>query len=518
LPGALPPLAQPSFATGPQDNLATANAYTTNGGIITSIQTQLATLGIDVPDILKGGAALAAVLPIVSGIVQAAESGNITALTSRLLSGASTITSAFASLDPTLAQVILAGISTVAPIAVTIAGVTTELSSAIYSTQAAATESLNSLTQLGALLTSFTNGAAGFSITDGGVTASVAGNLSGSLSSLGVPNAYAAATTGITDISTLSVAASAALPSAISSMDLQSITTIANTIGSGQLNLINPSIVSEIAQGFTRTSMVSGTVGSVATTIGASSAANDSETFTQLINTFTAVNPSWNSCTRGTTSSGDISALMGCTGDFSSVLVNGVQEATAGPVQDSVLAALYSPTSVVNALSTSFPNTALVTGNSAPSNIQSPTSGASGLLDSITAAMPTMSLASGTATTQQQTASMSQSMVPIAPGAYNPTAYGFPLASSPASSLVTTTPTAATFSAATPTPSGPMLKTVYGTLVSSSSHSIVGYTQQGQVVYSDDDNLMVLGRYCQAGEPYLVVQAMNASLLPWPPS
>jgi hypothetical protein len=428
MPGAAPPLAQPSFFTGPQDTLATADAYTANGGVITAIKDQLSNLGISIPDILKGGKALASVLPIVTGIKNGSLLTNPAALATRLLSSSAQITSAFKFLGSDVQNEILDGIDTLAPIAVTVGNLTTQIK----------TTNFNNLFQVGNLISSFTNDASAFGIVDKSGVASIVGTIVKQVGGYGIPNSFAAVTAGLNDAQMLSQAAGLSLPSVVSNSDWQSLKSISSALAPGAVTMLSPTIVSSFSNAFSRATNMGGTTGTAPM--------NDSATFAGIMDAYNTTNSGWNSCTRNGTPAGDISALTTGSSDFNTMVSNGVMSLSPGdPMQDVILAQQYGQQTVMGNLQSNFPNTAYTTGNSAVTSstkANDPRTG--GILDSLANLMPGLSLVSGGAEadayTKQIDASLAaqsaifsgqnQAVQLPSSNPYAPTQYGVPATSS----------------------------------------------------------------------------------------
>jgi hypothetical protein len=371
MPGA-PPLANPTFVTGPQDKLAAVDVYKQKGSIINSIQDQLTNLGISIPDVLKGGRALASLLPIVTGIKNGALTlSNPTALVTRLLASSTAITSAFKLLGPDVQSTILGGLKDYGPVAVQLAGFATKVQ----------TTNFSNLYQVGNLISSFTNGASTLGIIDKDSIANIAGGIVKQASGYGIPNAYAAVTAGLNDIEILTKAANIALPSVIGSSDIASLKSMASALQPNGLSLQNPHAIDQFAAAFQR-----------ATTNGTNPAPmNDSKTFSAVMDAYNSVNSTWNQCTRGGGTYTDLSRITGGSSDFQSVVLNGVMSLPEDdPQKDYALAAVHGPTTVLSDLSDSFPQTVVKTGSSQP---RTTTPQSAGLLDKLASLMPGTSFA-----------------------------------------------------------------------------------------------------------------------------
>lgn len=377
VPGA-PPLAQPSFFTGPSDKLATVDNYTAQGGVINSIKDELSNLGISIPDVLRGGKALASLLPIVASIKNGQFSiSNPTSLITRLLASSSQITSAFKFLGPDVQADILSGLKDYGPIAVTMGGIATQVG----------VTNFNNLNSVGNLINSFTNGAAQFGIVDKDSIASIIGGIVKQAGGYGITGAYGAVMTGINDATIISKAAGLSLPSVISNSDVASLKQMASLMPMGGLSILNPQVISQFSSAYTR-STVNGTVTNTAQ-------ANDQFNFTSTMDAFNSVNSSWNSCTRGSSSATDLSALMGSSSDLTSVINNGIKRLSpTDPQKDYALITATPQTSVMAALQASFPNVPFTGGTSSTQSNGTYSALTNSVTDQLAANFPGASLAS----------------------------------------------------------------------------------------------------------------------------
>ncbi len=358
MPGAAPPLAQPTFFTGPSDTLATVDAYTAAGGVVNAISDVLSNLGIVIPDILKGGAALASLLPIATGIANGTLIANPAALLSRVLASSSQLSAAFPFASSAIQSSLTVGLSAVnavqgavGTVEATVNGVVTQVESSVFS----------AASQVASLVTSFAGNATAMVLNDVGAVASVASGLVGQVLGLGIPNAFGVVTLGITDPNVLKQTAQFCLPAVIAAGDAQSLISMGGVLTTGSLGLMNPTAVSNFASSYSRSKSVGGSL--------SNSPSNDTQTYTSAMSGFAAVNPTWNSCSRNGVPSGDISSLTGASSDFNSVVSNATMGLPPGsPDQDFALAGVYGQTDVMSSLAESFPRTVLTTGSSSAVN------------------------------------------------------------------------------------------------------------------------------------------------------
>lgn len=474
MPGAAPPLAQPSFFTGPQDSLATANPYTAAGGVVNSIQNQLSNLGVNIPDVLKGGAGLAAAIAL-SKKASLTVAVNPSALAARLMATVPGLSSAFAFLGDLESdasavvstalsagqEALTAGMSAVGSVVATIGGVATTIE----------TDAVTGLAQLGGVISAVTGGAVQLGIQDTQGMASVIGGLIGQVAGYGIPGAFGALTVGITDPGILSACVSISLPGVLKNNDLTSIASMVLAVGSGRMQTLSPQLILSLSSGYSR----SGAIGGLA----ANSSAFDTSTFNTSMNTYSDYNPTWNTSSRDGVSTNDISSLTGASSDYTDMLSNGVMSLSPGdPLQDTALAGVYGPQDVMTSLQSDFPNTVMTTGTSAVTSSSASNSPATGgILDKLATLMPGLSLASGGAaanTYTQQLDAYNAGMAAINNGSYNPT--GVP------------SPSPAPASTPIPAPAAdvPMVYTAFGTMVPADSHSLLGYTATGKPEYADD--------------------------------
>lgn len=368
---AAPTLAKPIFVTGPQDDLATADVYAQKGGTVNSIQDKLSEMGISVPDVLKGGKALASLLPIYSQFKNGGFSiKNPSALITRLLSSSSAITSAFKLLGPDVQGTILGGLKEYGPVALTVGNLAAKVQVTNFS----------NLYQVGNLISSFTNGASGLGIIDKDSIANVIGGVVKHASGVGIPNVYSAITTGLNDVGILSKAAGIALPSIIGGSDLASLKSIAQTLPSGNLSLLNPTVINAFTAGFQRVSTL-GIPG-----LDSPTPADDHKIFNEVMATYGMVDSAWNECKRGDVPFADISKLSGGNLAFTSMVRNGIMRLDPDdPQKDYALASIYGPQTVLGDIKNSFPDTVTNTGT-APTRTPDPTTNT--LWDSVKSYLP----------------------------------------------------------------------------------------------------------------------------------
>lgn len=478
MPGA-PPLAQPSFFTGPNDQLAVANPYTASGGVINAIKDEISSLGISIPDVLKGGKALASLLPIVTGIKNGQLLTNPVGLISRLLASSSQITSAFKLLGPDLQGELLAGMKTLGPVAVTLGGLT----------QVVKTTNFNNLNSVGNLINSFTNGAAGLGIVDKDSIASVIGGIVKQAGGYGITGAYGAIMTGINDVDIISRAAGLSLPSVIANGDTKSLLQIAQSLSPGAVSLLSPTALSQFTQAYNRLTAAGGTL--------PNAAVSDTTNFAGVFGAFSAADSNWNVCSRGDTATTDLSTLTGAGSDFSSMISNAVKTLPADdPQQNYALAALYGSTDVTSAITAQFPNVVQSQSSSSvmKTGTQDPQTG--GILDKLASFMPGLSFAKGGAEAQQAIDNTNAYYAQLqALGVTQLTPAQNEAAAAAARGGVTTasssTSQQALLAQTTITSNGvnvvtPQLYNALGQPVVPGTHTLLGYTQDGKAIYADD--------------------------------
>lgn len=463
MPGA-PPLAKPSFFTGPNDDLAVASAYTQQGGVINAIKDQLSNLGISIPDVLKGGRALASLLPIVTGIKNGGLSTNPVGLITRLLASSSQITAAFKFLGPDVQADMIAGMKSLGPVAVTIGNLTQQVK----------VTNFDNLNSVGNLINSFTNGAAGLGIVDKDSIASIIGGIVKQAGGYGISGTYGAVMTGINDIEIISKAASLSLPSVIANGDVTSLKQIAQSLSPGAISLLHPSALSQFSQAFNRLTNAGGTA--------LNAPVFDSKTFGNVMDAFNSANPSWNVCTRQGATFGDITALTQASGDFSDMVSAGIKRLDAGDAQqDYALASLYGPQDVASSLTSQFPNVVQTQNSNSPKVTGTSDPQSTSLIDKLASFMPGLSFAKGGAEAQARIDSTNQyyaAMREIQNGTYDPTKYGLPAVVQ----TTTLSPTSKTTSANATT----TVTNAFGQQIQRGSHVLLGYTAGGVAVYADD--------------------------------
>lgn len=460
MPGAPPPLATPSFFTGPNDNLAVANAYQQAGGIVNAVKDLVSNLGISIPDVLKGGKALASLLPIVTGVKNGSLLTNPTSLITRLLASSNQITSAFKFLGPDMQAELLAGLKTVGPVAITLGNLTQQIK----------VTNFDNLNSVGNLISSFTNGAVGLNIVDKDSIASVIGGIVRQAGSFGMMGTYGAIITGINDAEILTKAAGIALPSVIKTGDVQSLSQMAQTVSSGALTLMNPSALNQFASAFNRLTNVGGDA--------VNASMFDTKTFSQVVETFGQVNSAWNTCTRGNSQFTDITSLMGASTDFSSMITNGVKRLPAGDAQqDYALASLYGPQDVALSISAMFPNVVQTQNSSSPKVTGTVSPQANAVMDALNANMPGLSLTPSTSI-QDTTAAYYSAQRAIK----NATLTEAATTGAPATTLLSPT----TNSSASSSSSITMVTDAFGHQIPRGTHVLLGYDDNGNPVYADD--------------------------------
>lgn len=465
MPGA-PPLARPTFFTGPNDTLAVQNPYTASGGVVNAIKDELSNLGISIPDVLKGGKALAGLLPIVTGL----RNGNLLTspvnLVTRLLASSSQITSAFKLLGPDLQGELTSGLKTLGPVAVTLAGVTQQLKVTDF----------NNLNSIGNFINNFTHGAAQLGIVDKDSIASIIGGIVKQAGGYGISGVYGAVMTGITDVEVINKSASLSLPSVIANGDVASLRQIANSLSPGGVSLLSPTALSQFGSTYSR-------LGSIG--IGNGNAPmTDKQTFSSVMDAFNSANSTWNVCTREGSSTADLTVLTGVSSDFSDMMKNATMSLTPGDTeQDYVLAGLYGPQDVTRSLSNNFPNVVQSQGDSSVKSTGTTDPQSAGLLDRLSSIMPGLSFAKGGAQAQAQAKATQQyysAMSEINSGTYDPTKYGLPASQA---SDNTVAPAAQSSSSNS---SIPTVTDCYGNEIPVTSHTLLGYTPTGRAVYADD--------------------------------
>lgn len=461
MPGAPPPLAQPSFFTGPNDNLAVANAYQQAGGIVNAVQDLVSNLGISIPDVLKGGKALASLLPIVTGIRNGSLLTSPTSLITRLLASSTQITSAFKFLGPDMQADLLAGLKSIGPVAVTLGNLTQQIK----------VTNFDNLNSVGSLISAFTNGAAGLNIIDKDSIASVIGGIVKQAGSYGMMGTYGAVITGINDAEILAKAAGLSLPSVIKSGDAISLAQMAQSVSSGALTLMNPSALNQFASAFDRLTNAGGDA--------VNAAMYDTKTFSQIVQTFGDVNSAWNTCTRGNSQFTNITALMGASDDFSSMISNGVKRLNNGdPQQDYALAALYGPQDVAANIAAMFPNVVQTQSSNSVkvTGTVSPQAGA--VMDALNASMPGLSLTPSTSI-QDTTAAYYSTQRAIK----NATLTQAATTGAPVTTLLSPTSPG---SGSSTSSSVATVMDAFGHQIPRGTHVLLGYNDNGNPVYADD--------------------------------
>jgi hypothetical protein len=352
--------AQPSFVTGPNDNLITVDVFSgTASGIVNSIASLAAQYDVDLIGMLRAGAAAAQVLPIVEGIAngklllnpQNAIARLLTA--SNLLVGAvgGTVTAAFNGLSTGLQSAIGAAGQVLGSVEATVGGVVSTI----------ANGAVSDIAGLGSIINSFA-GSAEFMMVDNQALIGMAVGVINSAAKYGVSGAFAAMTRTITSPYVLNGIIQQTMPNLVVASDLNSLQSLTAVAGPQGVAAVNPNFLSD----FTTSYNSNGTGASTQQGMPNNDAAN----WSAIQDCYNQANPGWNIASRVGDSDGsstiDLTSLQGGTDDFNSALAAGVYASAnttpgATPTDTTTpfyaLASVYPQTDPNQQLADMYPNT-----------------------------------------------------------------------------------------------------------------------------------------------------------------
>jgi hypothetical protein len=322
-------LAEPSFVTGPNDNLLAVDVFSgTAAGIVNSIASLAAQYDVDLIGMLRAGSAAAQALPVVQGVTNGSLLLNPQAAIARLLTASNTltaavgstpVTSAFNSLSSSLQSVLAAPASVMGQVEVTVGSAVSQILNGAISDVAG----------LGSLINAFSN-SSDFLITDTQALTGMAAGIINAAASYGISGAFGAMVSEITNPTVLNGIIQQTLPNLVAASDLTSLQAVASSTTAAGISSINPAFLSSFTTSYSRSATGANTT--------QATPAMDGQTWNSIFTCFNTASPGWNTVQRAgdvTISSGpdptstavssiNITALQGGTDDFNSALAAGV--------------------------------------------------------------------------------------------------------------------------------------------------------------------------------------------------
>jgi len=311
-------LAQPSFVTGPNDNLITVDVFSgTASGIVNSIASLAAQYDVDLIGMLRAGSAAAQLLPVVEGIANGALLLNPANAIARLLTASNTlvaaaggtVTAAFNGLSSGLQAAIGAAGQVLGSVEATVGGVVSTI----------ANGAVSDIAGLGSIINSFA-GSAEFMMVDNQALIGMAVGVINSAARYGVSGAFGAMVSTITNPYVLNGIIQQTMPNLVVASDLTSLQALTAAAGPQGVSAVNPNFISD----FTTSYSSSGTWASAAQGMPNNDAAN----WSAIQDCYNQANPGWNIASRLGDSDGsstvDLTSLQGGTDDFNSALAAGV--------------------------------------------------------------------------------------------------------------------------------------------------------------------------------------------------
>lgn len=397
----IPPLAVPSFVSGALDTaLEAVDVYNTlNAEVVTAVDNFLAivndvegligTVSADVKGLISAAESLPGLIistaeSIVTDIEDEALSTvasitntiataygvtvvNTDSLIARLVSAVPSIAYAVRSLSSS-AQATMATVmnrasqqassgatatgnqNIIGDYTVNIGGVARQVSGRNYADVAQVANLINAFT---ASMAASTTG--GVSSTDNTAIASIVAGCVTECAQLGVPNSFAAVTTGLASTAILTTAASLALKDTLAAGDLLSLTSMAQVLGPSTLVHMDHDLIASYSKGFSATSYA----------MLGTSASESATTLATLLASYTTIDPSWNETTRGAGSVVDITPLTSGSDTFTDIVSNGLMQSQDPNAAAYYLATLYGEADVLKTLEATYPNITYGTGSGA---------------------------------------------------------------------------------------------------------------------------------------------------------
>lgn len=341
-------LAKPSFATGPQDNLATQDVYgPVPSGVVNRIPNLSTQYDVDSLGVLRGGLSVANSLPLFSNTSSyGAPVWDKVTLTARLLASNPTLLNTFRSLtDSTVSAIgslIPTGVSDAVGDAVraTVNGVSQLVSSA----------NLTDMASVGKLINDVT-GSSTYGVYDPQAQAGLVAGVIQDASRYGIPNSYGSMIQTVGDPYTRRRVAALSLPTIVQTSDVHSLSTMSDTLPPGGVNMLNPSTISDFSRQYSHP-------------LGASATERNTQ-YTTTMQTFRKVDSNWDKCSRETTAGTDealdLTQLQEGSTDFKETLDAGAPYSNNDDEQLYRLVHVYPPTTVDQELQQHFPYTSLGT-------------------------------------------------------------------------------------------------------------------------------------------------------------
>jgi len=344
-----PQLAKPTFLSGAQDDLAAADVYSrTTGSVINRIQSILGADNIDLSAVLRGGDFLLKQLPIITGLT----SGgglilNKENLVARLIASSATLSRSITNLTGDLSNSLVAQVGLNLPNA---GEVYSKVGDVVQRVSAA---SISSVSSLGAMINTVTGQSNLYSIVDKDAMVGLYTGVVREATRFGIPNTFNSLMQGVTDPYIVSRVASQVLPQMINSSDTAGIYAMTQRVAPGSLTMGYPSALGDF------TSKYRAPAGAVDS--------NRPAEFQTVMNTYSAVQPDWNTCKRPTTAgvsqAVDVTRLQGGTPSFKQMIAAGVMSTTNPDTKLYAIASLFQPTTVDRELRAQFPRTVLAGNN-----------------------------------------------------------------------------------------------------------------------------------------------------------
>lgn len=339
-----PKLAAPTFISGPRDDLATADVYsqTQSDLVINSIQKLTSFTGSGGSNVLRGGAALLAQLPIIKGLTA---SGGLAIskenLIARLIAGSGSLVSSIRNMSGDLATSVGRNLPESSTVVTSVGGIAARVDSA----------QIGNLRSLGDTINQVTQNDNAFSITDRGAQVGLYSGIIQEATKYGIPNSFGSLMAGVQDQYVVQKVATAVLPTLIGRSDLASLKAISTVLPPGAVQMSYPSTVRDFSRQY---QAPEGTT-----------QLESNATYAELMDAYDDIDPDWNTCTReledGTSEDVvSIVNLQNSSADMHRMIVVGAQTATTTDEKLNVLATVIPATSVDEGLQQHFP--ASVTG------------------------------------------------------------------------------------------------------------------------------------------------------------
>jgi hypothetical protein len=341
-------LAMPSFVTGAKDSLAAVDVYKVKPTTLVNSITNLPTkLNLDtLTGLVGGGNGLAALNTAINATAKNMADLNKVNPLVRIAGASTAVSGALKTLPPGcsngLLNKILKDINKGSKIKANMGGLFSRLKKA----------NLPCVTGMGGLVNNLSGIPGSFSILDPAASIASLSGVVKSATDIGIPNVFGSVMAQVTDKATINQVAGSVLPDITAASDIGSLSSMATMTTSGSLMLSNPDVIGDFSRGYMAP-------------IGAStdSIAND---YTSVKSTYDLVDPTWNTCARGTESITDLSSVTGTGPDFNKLIISGVVDGGDIANQNLLLAPVFPPTDVSSEITKQFPSVALSTNSNIP--------------------------------------------------------------------------------------------------------------------------------------------------------